>query len=196
MIARAALLSTVFALCACGQPAPARKSLIGDHPAPKNYALAGDTITLWQRRQQPNGGSRLHAYAIAPGGAVEHLDEVERGDAPTNPEDAPAAAETRLAFTLSPAALEKIRFDAARLRPTAMGPGDPVGGYAGEARPLGCPADASQPRAAGVNFLNGANWGAFVLDPACTSDAGRDAADTVTRLFDQLEAEAQRARQH
>jgi hypothetical protein len=203
MISRALLVTITVALGACGQAVPQARSLVGDHPVPGNYALAGDTITLWKRRAQPGGGTRLHAYSITPGGLVQFLDEAERSDAPLDPEGAQdagqgaadgaprSAAERRLAFTLPAAELEAIRTQAALLRPAAMGPEDPVGGYAGEVRPRGCAADRDprgpRPLTAGINFLNGANWGAFVLLPDCTSPAGRAADRALSAMFDHLE---------
>ena len=104
-----------------------------------------------------------------------------------DPEQAQDFSEKRHAFTLPQAEFEAIRSQAALLRPQALGPEDPVAGYAGEAHPIGCAADPAQPRVAGINFLNGGNWGAFVLQAGCTGMGGDAARAAMDRIFARLE---------
>lgn len=183
------ILVATLALSACGKPATTR-SLVGDFAAPGAYALAGDTITVWKRVQQPDGTWRFHSWSITPGGTVEYLEELERIGAPDNPEEALDFAEQRQGFPLPRAEFEAIRSQAALLRPTALGPDDPVRGYGGEAYPLGCPTDKAQPRVAGINFLNKTNWGSFVLQAGCASEDAKAATVVMTDLFDRLERAA------
>ena len=76
------------------------------------------------------------------------------------------------------------------MRPRSLGPDDPVGGYGGEAVAAGCSLDAKQPRLAGINFLNGINWGTFVVRRGCTSENAKAATALITDLFDRLERAA------
>ena len=180
-------LTAALALTACGKPPAPTQSLVGAFPAPGTYALAGDTLTVWRRVEQPGGGWRFHSWSITPGGTVEELEELERLGAPADPEQAQDFSEKRHAFTLPQAEFEAIRSQAALLRPQALGPEDPVAGYAGEAHPIGCAADPAQPRVAGINFLNGGNWGAFVLHAGCTGMGGDAARAAMDRIFARLE---------
>jgi hypothetical protein len=197
MTTRLLPLIAVLALCGCGQPAK-RQSLLGDFAAPGTYALAGDTITVWQRVRQPDGAWRFHSYSITPSGTIEYLDELERADAPEAAEDSHEAAERRRSFVLPQPEFEALRSQVALLRPAALGPDDPVRGYAGEAYPAGCtPAPAktpAPPRLAGINFLNAGSWGAFVLQPGCDSNKAKAAAAVMTDLFGRLERAADQAR--
>lgn len=190
MIARILAPIAVLALCGCEQ---APRSLVGDFPAPGIYALAGDTITVWKRIRQPDGAWRFHSYSVTPGGTVEYLEELERLGAPDDPEEAQDFAEQRQGFALPPGEFEAVRSQAALLRPASLGPDDPVGGYGGEAYPPGCPFDKTRPRVAGVNFLNDANWGAFVLQAGCQSEGAKPAAAAMTQLFDRLDRAARQA---
>lgn len=189
MTARRLAFLALLALCGCQKEA-GRKSLVGDFAAPGAYALAGDTITVWKRLQQPDGAWRFQSYSITPGGTVEVLEELERLGAPENPEEAQDFAEKRRGFALPPAEFEAIRAEAALLRPAALGPDDAVRGYAGEAFAAGCALDPARPRIAGVNFLNGASWGSFTLQPGCSGEGAKAAAAAVTRIFDRLERAA------
>jgi len=183
-----ALLATA-ALSACHQPKPP-SSLVGDFPVPGIYALAGDTITVWKRTQQPDGAWKFQAYSITPGGTVEALEEMERVGAPAASEDAIDFSEQRKAFALPQSEFEAIRAKAALLRPGSLGPKDPIGGYGGEAYARGCSQDKGQPRIAGVNFLNNANWGVFILQPGCGSASGREAEAAMADIFDKLDRAA------
>lgn len=191
MIARALIpllaLPLALALHACSEPPEPKRSLVGDFAAPGAYALAGDTLTVWKRVQQPDGAWRFHSYAITSGGAVEYLEELERVGAPDNPETAQDFREHRRGFTLPQDEFEALRAQAALLRPAALGPDDPVGGYGGEVLPRGCAPDAAQPRIAGINFLNRANWGGFVLQPGCDTVDAAAAAAAMRDIFDRLE---------
>jgi hypothetical protein len=181
---------TLLTLGAC-QEKPATKSLVGDFPAPGVYALAGDTLTVWRRVQQPNGAWRLTAYSITPGGAVESVEELERLGAPDNPEEAQDFGEKRREFVLPQPAFETIRGQAALLRPQELGPADPVGGFGGEAQPAGCASDPAQMRLAGITFLNKANWGSFVLPAGCDGAA----AVAMGRILETLERSSPRTTQ-
>jgi hypothetical protein len=182
----AALTLALLALSGCHKP-KGPQSLVGDFTAPGIYALAGDTITVWKRIQQPNGAWRFYSYSITPGGTVEALEELERVDAPADGEEPQDFSELRKGFALPPSEFAAIRAEAALLRPASLGPRDAVGGYGGEAAPVGCALDKAGPRLAGVNFLNSANWGAFVLQDGCTGDAAARANAAVTDIFDRLE---------
>ena len=190
MSPRLLALLAAAALCGCEQaPAPTR-SLVGEFAAPGAYALAGDTITVWQRVQEPSGAWRFRSYSITPGGTVESLDELEPLGAPENTEERLDFAERRQGFTLPQGEFEAIRLQAALLRPGALGPVDPVGGYGGEAYPGGCAPDKAQPRVGGINFLNKINWGAFILQPGCASQDGKAAAAVMTQIVGRLERAA------
>lgn len=189
MTKRSLVIMATLALCGCNEEAQ-RKSLVGDFAAPGTYALAGDTITVWKRLRQPDGAWRFQSYSITPGGTVEYLEELERVGAPENPEEVQDFAEKRHGFVLPQAEFEAIRSQAALLRPASLGPDDPVGGYGGEAYAAGCAYDNVQPRIAGINYLNNANWGAFVLQPGCPSAAARSATAAMTQLFDRLDRAA------
>lgn len=184
-----AVVLTLLALSGCGHKGA--RSLVGDFAAPGTYALAGDTITVWKRVRQPDGAWRFHSYSITPGATVEYLEEVERVGAPetvpTNGEEAEDFSELRKGFALPQSEFEAIRAKAALLRPASLGPSDPVGGYGGEAPPAGCTLDKTHPRLAGVNFLNSANWGAFILQEGCSGEAASAATAAVTELFDRLD---------
>ena len=69
-------------------------------------------------------------------------------------------------------------------------PADPVGGYAGEAQPLGCPPNPAEPRVAGINFMNRASWGSFVLQTGCKGEKGAAAMAAMARIFARLERAA------
>ena len=189
MTMRLLALTALFALAAC-DPEEGPRSIVGDFAAPGTYALAGDTLTVWRRVPEPGGFSRFQSYSITPGGTVEYLDEPERVDVPANPETAADLSEHRESFALPPADFEAIRAQSALLRPASLGPNHPVGGYGGEAVAAGCALKQEQPRLAGINFLNGGNWGSFVLQPGCGSSAAKAAADAMARIFSRLEAAA------
>lgn len=180
-------LSLALALCACKQPIPPTRSLVGDAAAPGIYALAGDTITVWQRVRLPDGMWRFHSWSITPGGTVEFLDTPERADEPAE-ESATDLAERRQSFALPQSEFEALRKQAALLRPTALGPDDPVRGYAGEAHPRGCTPDKAKPSLAGINFLNKSNWGSFVLPTDCASQDGKAASGVMTEIVGRLNA--------
>lgn len=186
MTPRLILLLAIAALAGCKET-PREKSLVGDFAVPGAYALAGDTITVWKRLPQPGGGWRFQSYSITSGGTVEYLEESERLEAPANPEEAQDLPQMRQGFTLPQSDFEAIRGQVALLRPVELGPDDPVGGYAGEAYPIGCEAGDPTSREAGINFLNHANWGGFVLPAGCKSPAGDKAAAIVTQVFGRLE---------
>lgn len=186
------VLAIALVLSGCGEPSTSR-SLVGDFAAPGTYALAGDTLTVWRRVQQPDGAWRFQSWSITPGGTVEYLEELERIGAPDNPDDVLDFAEQRQGFALSRADFEAIRSQTALLRPASLGPGDPVGGYGGEAFPGGCTPDKAQPRIAGINFLNKANWGAFILPSNCASEDAKAATAVMTGLFDRLARAAAQA---
>lgn len=188
-----ALIATA-ALSACHEKKEP-SSLVADFPVPGTYALAGDTLTVWKRTQQPSGAWQFHAYSITPGGTVEALEELERVDAPAVSEEALDFSERRKGFTLPQSEFETIRSKAALLRPASLGPKDPVGGYGGEAYARGCAPDKTQPRIAGINFLNNANWGAFILQPGCSSASGRAAEAVMTDIFTRLERAAGEVKQ-
>lgn len=191
MLSRLLPLILLLSLLGCDKPRPDPRSLVSNRPAPKAYALAGDTITVWRRIKQADGTWRFHSYSITPGGTVEYLDELERIEAFESTEDSqPVVAERRHGFVLSPQAFTAIRAQAALLRPAALGPEDPVRGYGGEAYPLGCAADKTKPAIAGINFLNSGGWGAFVMPTDCTSDNGRAASAALDQIVDQLEQAA------
>lgn len=178
-------LSLALALCACKQQAA--PSLVGEGAAPGIYALAGDTITVWRRVRLPDGMWRFQSWSITPGGTVEYLDTPERADEPTDLEETAAElAERRQSFALPQGEFEALRKQAALLRPLALGPDDPVRGYAGEAYPRGCAADKTQPSLVGINFLNRTNWGAFVLPPGCTSQDGQAASGAMAQIVARL----------
>lgn len=195
MTARPLPLIAALALFGCEAPPEGPMSLVGDHAAPPTWALAGDTITVWRRIALPGGASRFQSYSITPGGTVEYLDEYERGDTMMDAETAGDTAEKRQGFTLPQAEFEAIRSQVALLRPRALGPSNPVGGYGGEAYASGCSHDPIQLRMAGVNFLNDANWGAFVLQPNCRSQSARAATAILAQAFDRLERAAQASKQ-
>lgn len=179
-------LAATLALAACDErPAP-KQSLVGDFAAPGAYAIAGDTLTVWQRVQQPGGAWRFHSWSITPGGAIEYLEELERLGAPENPEEAQDFSEQRRSFTLPQAEFEALRAQAALLRPHALGPEDPVGGYAGEVYPAGCAFDPAQPRVAGINFLNSRSLGSFALQAGCATDKAREATAVMTQILERL----------
>jgi hypothetical protein len=175
-------------LAGCGHESA--KSLVGDFAAPGTYALAGDTITVWKRIRQPDGAWRFYSYSITPGATVEYLEELERVGAPDNPEEAEDFSELRKGFALPPSEFEAIRTKAALLRPASLGPEDPVGGYGGEAAPAGCTLDKARPRLAGINFLNNANWGAFVLQQGCDGEAAGAATAAMSEILDRLDRAA------
>ena len=184
-------LSIVPALVGgCEQPAP--RSIVGDFEAPGTYALAGDTITVWRRDGDSGGTSRLRAYSITPSGTVEALEEVERAevsaDAPEEVE--PLPGERRRSFALQPHEFAAIRAQAALLRPQSLGSAHPVGGYGGQAWPAGCRLAPGQSGSAGVNYLNGLNWGAFVLQPACQGAGADTARATLADMFARLDRAA------
>ncbi len=187
-------LTAALALAGCGDKPPVIKSLVGDFAAPGTYALVGDTFTVWKRAQQPGGAWRFYSYSITSGGTVETLEELERIGAPENSEETPDFRELRRSFALPQSEFEAIRKQAALLRPRALGPEDTVRGYAGEAYPIGCSFDPAQPRIAGINFLNGASWGAFVLQAGCTGEGAHAATAAMTQIFDRLERAAGQAR--
>jgi hypothetical protein len=182
-------LIAALALGACEKEAP-QKSLVGDFPVPGIHALAGDTITVWQRVRRPDGQWRFHSYSINTVGTVEFLDEHERIGAQESTQEAPGGPEQRQAFALPQAEFEALRAQAALLRPASLGPDQPVGGYGGEVLPAGCELDETKPRIAGVNFLNGGNWGNFVLQPGCDSDGAKEAAALMTQILDRLKRAA------
>jgi hypothetical protein len=185
---RAALLISTAALALAGcKREKLPQSLVGDFPVPGTYALAGDTITVWKRVRRPDGAWRFHSFSITPGGTVEYLEEPERVEAPTEQEDAADLIEKRKGFVLPTGEFEAIRSGAAQLRPAALGPHDPIGGYAGEVVPKGCSLDTSQPRLAGINFLNRGNWGSFALQSGCQSQQARAASEVMNGIFDRLE---------
>jgi hypothetical protein len=187
-------LSALLALAACkAEEGP--RSLVGDFAAPGTYALAGDTLTVWRRVPQAGGLSRFESFSITPGGTVERMDELERIDVPANPETTPDFAEHRESFTLPRPEFEAIRTQAALLRPASLGSSLPVGGYGGEVAAAGCTLDPAQPRAAGINFLNGGNWGAFVSQPGCDSASAKAAAEAMGAIFIRLERAAGTAKQ-
>ena len=180
-------LSAALALCGCKQQEPPARSLVGDAPAPGIYTLAGDTITVWQRVRLPDGMWRFHSWSITPGGTVEYLDTPERTDEPGDLEESAAdLVERRQSFVLPQNEFEALRKQAALLRPLALGPDDPVRGYAGEAYPRGCIPTKAQPSLAGINFLNKANWGAFVLPPGCGSEEAKAASSVTAQIADRL----------
>lgn len=193
MIARLLVPTALFALAACDAEEGPR-SLVSDAAAPGTYALAGDTLTVWKRVRQPDGIWRFESYSITPGGTVEYLKEPELVDVPENPELDRDLAEHRQGFALPQPEFEAIRTQAALLRPASLGPQVPVGGYGGEAVAAGCTLDPEQPRIAGINYLNGGNWGAFVLQPGCGSANAKAAAAVMTGIFDRLERAAQAKR--
>ncbi|MBV1690492.1 hypothetical protein KRR38_23120 [Novosphingobium sp. G106] len=180
-------LSVALALCGCKQPIPPTRSLVGDAAAPGIYALAGDTITVWQRVRLADGMWRFHSWSITPGGTVEYLDTPERADEPTE-ESAADLAERRQSFALPQSEFEALRKQAALLRPMALGPDDPVRGYAGEAYPRGCMPDKAKPSLAGINFLNKSNWGSFLLPTNCASREGTEASGLMTEIVSRLNA--------
>ncbi len=187
------ILATILALTGCQRSAPPPRSLVGDFPVPAAYALAGDNITVWKHVRQADGAWRFHSYSITSGGAVEYLETRDTGDAADDVEQTAAdLAERRKSFLLPQGEFEEIRGRAALLRPATLGPRDPVGGYGGEALPAGCSHGAVQSRMAGVNFLNGVNWGTFTLPAGCDSANARAAAAVMTDLFDRLDRAAQR----
>jgi hypothetical protein len=187
MSLRLLALSVALALCGCKQQPPPTRSLVGEAAAPGVYALAGDTITVWQRIRQPDGMSRFHSWSITPGGTVEYLDTPERTDTPTDLEETPAdLAERRGSFALPQAEFEAIRSQAALLRPATLGPEDPVGGYGGEAYPRGCAPDKAEQRIAGINFLNKTNWGVFIQPAGCASEGARATTAVMAQIFDRL----------
>lgn len=180
-------LSAALALCGCKQQPPPTRSLVGEAEAPGIYALAGDTITVWQRVRQPDGMWRFHSWSITPGGTVEYLDTPERADTPSDLEETAAdLAERRQSFALPQSEFEAIRSQAALLRPLTLGPDDPVRGYAGEAYPRGCTPDKAQPSLAGVNFLNKTNWGSFNLSPGCAGEGAKAASAVMTQIVERL----------
>ena len=179
-------LGAALALAGCDKAPEPRQSLVGDFAAPGDYALAGDTLTVWKRVQQPGGAWRFHSWSITPGGTIEYLEELERVGAPENPEEAQDFSEQRRSFTLPQPEFEALRADAALLRPRALGPDDPVAGYAGEVLAAGCTFDPAQPRVAGINFLNGASWGNFALQTNCATDKAREATAVMSRIVDRL----------
>jgi hypothetical protein len=196
MIARTFLFLTApaaLALTGC-KPPPGPQSLVADGTAPGAYALAADTITVWQRSRRPQGGARFRAFSITPGGAVEYVDEPEVAVAVADTEEAQDMREQRKSFVLPRDEFEAIRAKAALLRPLSLGPDDPVGGYGGEVPPAGCALDPAQPRIAGINFLNHANWGTFVLQPGCTGERARAAAALLTELIERLDRAAARVK--
>ena len=194
LLAPALLCTLALALGGCGE-AEKPRSLLGDFAAPGAYALARDTITVWRRVRQPDGSWRFHSWSITSGGTVEYLDELERVDAPETSEDTHPAGERRASFGLAQDEFEAIRAQAALVRPAAMGPDDPVRGYAGEASPAGCTPTPGQPRLAGINFLNDGGWGAFVLQPDCRSDSARAAAALMDQIFARLDRATAQQRQ-
>jgi hypothetical protein len=184
-----AVVLILLTLGGCGDKGA--RSLVGDFAAPGTYALAGDTITVWKRIRQPDGAWRFHSYSITPGATVEYLEEPERVGAPENAfangEERETFSELRKGFALPQAEFEAIRARAALLRPASLGPDDAIGGYGGEAPPAGCTLDKAHQRLAGVNFLNSANWGAFILQEGCSGQAASAATAAVTEIFDRLD---------
>jgi hypothetical protein len=183
---RSALL-VVLAIAGCHKPPPPPQSLVGDFPVPGAYVLAGDTITAWQRVRQPDGASRFQSYSITPGGTVEYLDEPEHGEAAPGEEQVAQPGEQRKAFALPLTEFAAIRGKAALLRPSSLGPRNPIGGYGGEVVPRGCALDDDGPRLAGITFLNDANWGVFVLQDGCASPAATQAGAALADIFGRLE---------
>src|ERR1700741_400346 len=101
MRTRFLILSVALALCGCERQPPPTRSLVDEAPAPGIYALAGDTITVWERVRQPDGMWRFHSWSITPGGTVEYLDTPERTDEPGDLEETAAdLAERRQSFAL------------------------------------------------------------------------------------------------
>lgn len=195
---RTVALLALFALAGCHEARKGPRSLVGNGVAPGTYALAGDTITVWRHVRLADGASRFQAYSITPGGQVDYVDEPEQGAAPEdagNADEVPDRAEQRQGFILPQGEFETIRGRAALLRPATLGPDDPVGGYGGEVRPAGCSPDPSLPRTTGINFLNSANWGVFVLQTDCPGKKARAAEEVMTDLFDRLDRTAQGNRQ-
>jgi hypothetical protein len=188
MTARSALfvLTAALVLAGCVRSKPPQRSLVGDFPAPGIYALAGDTITIWKRVPQPNGTALFYSYSITPGGTVEYLAAREQTDIPDISEDGADFSEHRKGFALPHSAFEAVRAKAARLRPGSLGPVNPVGGYGGEVVPAGCALDPVQPRIAGINFLNRANWGTFTLQSGCQGANANAASALVGEIFDRL----------
>jgi hypothetical protein len=187
MSPRLLALSVVLALCGCQQQPPPTRSLVAEAAAPGVYALAGDTITVWQRVRLSDGMSRFHSWSITPGGTVEYLDTPERADKPEDLEESPTdLAERRGSFALPQAEFEAIRAQARLLRPTTLGPEDPVGGYGGEAYPHGCTPNKGEQRIAGINFMNKANWGAFIQPADCASEGARATTAVMAEIFDRL----------
>jgi hypothetical protein len=187
---RSAPLLALLALAGCGRHS-GPQSLLGDFAAPGTYVLAGDTITVWKRLRQPNGAWRFHSYSITPGGTVEALEQVEQSDLPQNAsqdgEESVDTAELRKGFALPQSEFEAIRARAALLRPASLGPTDAVGGYGGEVPPAGCTLDKGRQRLAGINFLNSANWGTFVLQDGCDGEAAGAATAALDEIFDRLD---------
>jgi hypothetical protein len=193
---RTLVLLTAFALAGCHQPPKGPQSLVGNGPAPGLYSLAGDTLTVWRHVRRPDGAARFQAYSITPGGQVDYVDTPEQAATPGDAEEEVRdVSERRQGFALMQGEFEAIREKAALLRPASLGPDDPVGGYGGEARPDGCAPDPSQPRTAGINFINNANWGTFVLQPGCPRAAARAAQGVMTDIFDRLDRAASGNRQ-
>lgn len=173
---RSGFLFAVLALAGCKEQPEGPRSLVGDFAAPGLHVVAQDTIVVWRRIDQPNGSARLTSFTVGTAGAVQVAEEAERGEvyADADSDGPPLPGEKRGAFQLSPADFAALHAQAALLRPQGLAPEIATGGYAGEALPTGC-ARAPEPPALGVNYLNNAGWGAFVLQPSCTG-AGADAA--------------------
>jgi hypothetical protein len=194
-VARILALSAFVALAGCnGQQDEGPRSLVGDFAAPGVYALAGDTLTVWRRVPHPGGLSRFESFSITPGGAVERLSEPELVDAPANPEAGTDFAEHRETFDLPQSEFEALRAQAALLRPASLGPDLPVGGYGGEVVAAGCALDEKQPRAAGINFMNGRNWGGFISQPGCDTASAKAAEAALRDIFARLDRAAQTAK--
>jgi hypothetical protein len=187
---RIALLAALLTLAGCGKGKPPPMSLVGDFPVPGTYALAGDTIIIWKRIPQPNGTALFSSFSITPGGEVYTLAEREQTTIPDISEDGEDFSEHRKGFTLPQSEFEAIRTKLALLRPRSLGPVDPVGGYGGEVVPAGCTLDPAQPRIAGINFLNHANWGTFTLQAACQGANATAASGLLSDIFGRLDRAA------
>ena len=185
----AALLGALT-LAACDARDAGPRSLVGDASAPGAHVLAKDTIVVWQRVPQFDGTTRLRTYTIDPAGGVQRSEESERGEVVANVEVETAVrprGEERSRFGLDRTSLEAIWKQAALLRPPALDPEVATGGYAGEAFPRGCRRIGGQAPDAGVNFLNDAGWGMFVLQPGCTganAEAARGALDAMLAVLE------------
>lgn len=188
---RFAAVLAALGLVACDARDSGPRSLVGDTWAPGAHVLAKDTIVLWQRLPQPNGTTRLRTYTIDPAGGVQRLEESERGEIVADADVETAArprGEERSRFSLDRRSLEAIWKQAALLRPPALDPEVATGGYAGEAFPHGCRRIGGQAPDAGVNFLNDAGWGMFVLQRGCTGGEAEAARGALNAMLAVLES--------